>query len=387
MVDHDANAVGFSSRYCRVSVCAPPDLDDHAMLARIEAVADRLGGTPVLLATSDEFLLLISRNRKRLAERFRLLLADESLLEVLIDKRRMRTLATAHGLPAPRDVTVNSELDLEIAAQDVGFPCLLKSAYSKPGGHSADLGKIRVDNYPQMKAAYATLATLDPRIIVQEFLDGSCDLIALYNAYFDASGRPVAVFTGRKLRQYPVEFGTACLSECCPMPEIALLVTQFFQSIGYRGPVDVGMKFDPRDGRYKVLDINPRLGQNYRAYIADDGSDLGWLAYQELAGESPYRPGPWRTTNKVRRWIIEDNDWRSSRELRQHHQLSWWGWARSLASVNETAYFSWTDVKPLMRRVQQIRHNRHRALRHKVLAPAESLLFDVAEKHLRVSAP
>jgi predicted ATP-grasp superfamily ATP-dependent carboligase len=386
MVDFEADATGFQSRYCRVATCVPKELGDDAIVARIESAADRLGGKPVLLPTSDEFLLLVSRNRQRLSERFRFLLPEADLLEALIDKRRMRALAVAHGIPAPRDITVTSELDLPFAAREIGFPCLLKSAYSKPGGRCADLGKIRVKNLEQMRTAYAILSTLDPRIIVQEYLAGSCEMIALYNAYFDACSRPVAVFTGRKLRQFPVDFGTASLSECCPIPEVALMMTQFFQTVGYRGPVDMGLKFDPRDGRYKVFDINPRLGQNYRTYVADDGSDLGWLAYQELSGESPYRPGPWRTATKVRRWFIEDNDWRSSRELRSRGQLTWWGWLRSLAKVREGAYCSWRDPRPLFARIGQIRSNRAAAARPQPAVEPAPLLAAEPQK-VQATAP
>ena len=56
---------------------------------------------PVLMADQDEYLLLISRNRERLAPHFRFQLADEELVEDLVDKDRFQALADRLGLPVP----------------------------------------------------------------------------------------------------------------------------------------------------------------------------------------------------------------------------------------------------------------------------------------------
>lgn len=385
MIDPDPDAIGFHSRYCRLAACAGESLPLDSALQRIEMAGDQLGPRPALLATSDEMLLLVSRNRERLSRRFRILLPGADLLETLIDKRRMRALATEFGVPAPRAIVVQNETDLLTAARELGFPCLVKTAYSKPTGRStSDEGKIKVKNVDQLKQAYDSLAPFDARILIEEYLAGGCELVHLYNAYFDAASRPVAVFTGRKLRQYPIQYGTACLSECRPNPELALLMTEFFQAIKYCGPVDVGLKFDPRDGRYKVLDINPRLGQNYRTYVADDGSDLGWLAYQELVGLNPYRPGPWRTTNAVRSWMIEDNDWRTTRILRQLGELSYWDWIRSLLRVREAAYFDWRDPRPIYVRFHRVRQNRKKTTESSAVAVLELAASAAAQRSSHV---
>jgi D-aspartate ligase len=363
MLDGDPDAVGFQSRFCAVRGCAPSSLPEDAQVRRVLAIAERLGPSPALIATSDEWLLFMSRHRRRLAPHFRFLLPPAELLEALIDKRQMRALVTQHGLATPRSVTVESAADLVAAARELRFPLLVKSAYSKPGGRGADAGKIRADNPTRLARAYARLSNYDPRLIVQEYIAGDCDRIALYNSYFDAASRPIAVFTGRKLRQYPIQYGTACLSECSPNPEFAAQMTAFFQAIGYMGPVDVGAKFDVRDGKYKILDINPRLGQNYRTYVADNGADLGWLTYWEIAsGTSAFQPGPPLTCSGVRCWMIEDNDLRTVRTLHREGKLTLLAWLRSLLRVREFAYWNWRDPRPLLHRFRQVRFNR-RAVR------------------------
>jgi len=38
---------------------------------------------------------------------------------------------------------------------------------------------------------------------------------------------------------------------------------QLMQAVAYRGPLDVGYRFDARDGKYKLLDVNPRIGSTF----------------------------------------------------------------------------------------------------------------------------
>lgn len=348
LFDTNPHAAAWSSRYCQYAHLCPPSDDAH-LLIELESVAAILNEPAALLATSDEFLLFISRNRHRLQKNFRLLLPAAQLLDDLLDKRRMAQRLAEYGVPTPRSLTIEDPLDLRPAAADLGFPCLLKSAYSKIAG-CAEAGKVPVRSWTELEAAYRQIARFDSRVMVQEYLEGDCTHVALYNAYFNRHSQPVAIFTGRKLRQYPADFGTACRSECGPHPEIAAPLTRFFTEVGYRGPVDVGLKWDRRAGIFKVLDINPRLGQNYRTYVAADGADLGWLAYRELAGEE-LPPNPLLSNPpRPRLWAIEDNDWRSVRQMSPRRRLAW---IASLLRVDEFAYWDWRDPQPFLQRLRR----------------------------------
>jgi predicted ATP-grasp superfamily ATP-dependent carboligase len=47
--------------------------------------------------------------------------------------------------------------------------------------------------------------------------------------------------------------------ETIEKPEIEEAATRFLQSIRYSGLAEVEFKYDERDGRYKLLDVNPRV--------------------------------------------------------------------------------------------------------------------------------
>lgn len=356
IADRVPDSAAWGSRYCRLRLRLAV-AEPQAWLDRVLAAGRAWGESPVLLATSDEWLLWASHWREQLATVFRLRLPAADLLARLLDKRRMPALAAAYGLAAPRQAIIAGSGDLVAAAREVGFPCLLKSAASHPGGQAADAGKRRVADLRQLAEAYAALARLDDRVLLQEYLSGSCQQVALYNGYFAAGGVPLAALTGRKRQQYPLEFGTACLSESVRVPGLAPPLTRFFQALGYAGPVDVGLKYDPRSGQYKILDINPRLGQNHAGFRTRAGEDVGWLAYADAAGLLPaerygYCAGPGRPV----RWGIGDDyvrAWRLARAARQPGPA-----LREVLTIRRCAFWSWRDPAPWLRRLSALLRRR-----------------------------
>lgn len=345
----DAAAIAWASRYCHMPLRLPAAAPGQ-WLSRLLGAARQFGQPSVLLATSDEWLQWASRQRGELAAGFRLRLAPAGLLTGLLDKRRMPELAAAHGVGVPRQMVIHQAADLAVAARRIGFPCLLKSADSHPGGHAADAGKLCVDSPAALAAAYVRLAAWDPRVLVQEYLPGGCERVALYNAYFGEGGVPLAALTGRKLQQYPLDYGTACLSESAPAPGLAPPLTQFFSAIGYAGPVDVGLKYDARSRQHKILDINPRLGQNYANFRTIAGEDVGWLAYADAAGLlPPERYLRCLGAGRPARWAIEDDflrAWRLARAAGRPGPSLW-----AAFTIRRCAFWSWRDPAPLLHRL------------------------------------
>ena len=64
------------------------------------------------------------------------------------------------------------------------------------------------------------------------------------------------------------------------------------------------MRFDPRDGEYKVLDVNPRIGSTFRLFTGRRGIDVARALYLDFVGErfEPDEPADGR------RWVVENYD-------------------------------------------------------------------------------
>ena len=81
-------------------------------------------------------------------------------------------------------------------------------------------------------------------------------------------------FTGQKIRNYPAHFGQASLAICSRNDDVATMTIRFMQALNYRGALDLGYRYDSRDGRYKVNDISPRIGAMFRCFVGENGMDV-----------------------------------------------------------------------------------------------------------------
>jgi predicted ATP-grasp superfamily ATP-dependent carboligase len=124
---------------------------------------------------------------------------------------------------------------------------------------------------------------------------------------------------------------------------VAETTNRFMAAIGYRGILDIGYRFDARDGLYKVFDVNPRLGCTFRLFVSQDGMDVVRAMYLHLTGQPVDAGEP----PAGRKWMVEDLDLASSLYYWREGTLSW-----RLAGVlqaQESAFFANDDLRPALR--------------------------------------
>jgi predicted ATP-grasp superfamily ATP-dependent carboligase len=112
--------------------------------------------------------------------------------------------------------------------------------------------------------------------------------------------------------------------------------------VGYCGILDIGYRYDARDGKYKVLDVNPRIGSTFRLFVGKSGLDVAQALYRDLTGQVV----PPATVVEGRKWIVEDQDIYSSYRYWRDGKLGLAGWFVSLIGIREGAWFAWDDLLP-----------------------------------------
>jgi predicted ATP-grasp superfamily ATP-dependent carboligase len=122
------------------------------------------------------------------------------------------------------------------------------------------------------------------------------------------------------------------------------------KSIGYQGVLDIGYRYDARDGLYKVLDANPRVGQAFRLFVGKNDMDVVKALYLDLTGQDQFPI----VHREGRRWLIEDFDLISSLHYYQEGSLGVRDWVRSFKGVEEAAWFSWTDPRPFVKMISDL---------------------------------
>ena len=182
----------------------------------------------------------------------------------------------------------------------------------------------------------------DPNLMLQEYIPGGERDVWMFNGYFDEHSAPVVGFTGRKLRQTPVYTGVTSLGVCQANDTVRETTIRWMRELGYRGILDIGYRYDARDGQYKVLDVNPRIGATFRLFVARNGLDVARAMYLGLTGQSvPVAP-----QIEGRKWVVEGADLDSSLRYRRDGKLTIRAWAASFRGLREGAYFAPDDLAP-----------------------------------------
>jgi predicted ATP-grasp superfamily ATP-dependent carboligase len=275
-VDYRQSPLGFRSRYARPLRVPDPAQDEAGF---VEAVA--AGGPGVVFPTHDPPLNALARNAERL-EGFRFPFPGWPVLESIQDKRHQLETALASGVDIPETLYPSSASE----AAGLPLPVLVKPRH--PDGFKRKFGKqaFRVETRAQLERAYADAEPFGP--MVQELIPGGDDELYSLGSYLRADGEALGLFSGRKLKQVPPLIGTCRVGEAVWVQDVVDAGLRLLRALGFHGISQVELKRDPRDGRYKLMEVNPRLWQ-WHGLAAACGVDLPLIAYRDLTGE-PVEP-------------------------------------------------------------------------------------------------
>ena len=328
-------------------------------------LAERLDEKPILIAFDDVAALAVDRHADELGARYVFPRQPPGLVPQLLNKWEMSKLADDHGIPTPASSRAHSDGEAEELLARLDYPLVFKGAESYIPGTSERADLLVVADKEEALAAYRAMAPGErANVMFQEYIPGSAEAIWMFNGYFDSDSVCRVCFTGQKLRQWPPATGATSLGIAIPNEEVAELTKRFMREIGYRGVLDIGYRYDARDGLYKVLDVNPRVGSTFRLFVDDEtGVDVVRALYLDLTGqEIPAAKHP-----RSRKWIVEDRDVRASLAHRRQSGLGTREWVRSLRGTDESAWFALTDPAPFAAMLARVARAAARRARRRVV--------------------
>jgi D-aspartate ligase len=345
-VDPDPRSPALLSRYCRDRFVFGLDPSRPAeFLDGLLQVGRRLGRPAILIPTSDETAEFVVEQAEALSRQFIFPTNSAEMIGRLVSKKGMYELALRHDIPTPVTLFPNNLADVEAFLPKIVFPVMLKGIYGNRLQSRSQKKMVIVHSPEELIENYRAMEDPEmPNLMLQEYIPGDDDQIYIFNGYFDRGSRCLAGFTGHKIRQFPVHVGCASLGVCRWNEEVAKTTIRFMEAVGYQGILDIGYRYDPRDGRYKVLDVNPRVGQAFRLFVAENDMDVVKSLYLDLTGQPQFPIVP----REGRRWLIEDFDVISSLHYYQEGQLRPLQWLRSFKRVEEGAWFNWKDPLPFL---------------------------------------
>jgi D-aspartate ligase len=258
-----------------------PDKRDHDLLALLQKIEDV---RPVLIPTSDRHVSFMAANRRSLTERFDFCLPNDDLVERLNDKVKEIELIRSHAFALPQTVENLPSCSREMAEQ-LGFPIIIKPRSSE---HFKFLGKknLIIRTQYEMDSFYDKYSGVFWALIAQEVIPGPDESVWHCICTFSRSHELMSAFTFKKLRMIPAHFGVPTYAISERNQEVVGLVSELGKELRYTGPASVEFKFDVRDGQYKYIEINPRLGMCHY-YGAVCGVNNVLYTYMLARGISP----------------------------------------------------------------------------------------------------
>ncbi|MFI7406398.1 ATP-grasp domain-containing protein [Streptomyces sp. NPDC049541] len=294
------------SRYLRKAFVWPTTgTEDPARLVEgLLRIGRRIGRPTVLVPTDEEAAVLIAENQDALAGRFLFPRVEPALPRRLASKQGLHELCVEHGIPSPTAAFPQSYDDIVTFAEKARFPVVAKNreAFVRRKRPAVN-GTTRIAT-PEGLLRLARDWGECPGVILQEYLPREDAEDWIVHAYFDRDSTPLAMFTGVKVRSWPPHAGMTANAYVVDNPELADIAARFIKQIGFTGIIDLDLRFDRRDGQYKLLDFNPRMGAQFRLFENESGVDVVRAMHLDLTGRSV----PEGEQRAGHRYIVENID-------------------------------------------------------------------------------
>lgn len=316
------------------------------LLDGMMTIGERVGDRSLLVATDDAAAVFVAEHGHELQRRFLFPRPPAGLPRSLASKRGLYQLCNRLGIPCPKAVFPTSRGHVEEFLETAVFPVVVKGAepWLLPIGVGVRSTSIvhtpdhLLDLYRRVERHQAT------GLLFQEYIPPEAAEDWFFHGYCDAASECLVGFTGRKLRSYPAHAGPTSLGRWVLNEELRQEAEALFRAISFRGIMDLDYRLDLRDGRYKLLDFNPRLGAQFRLFEDDNGIDVVRAMHLDLTG----RPVSKGRAMPGRGFIVENHDPLAVWQYRRDGGMTLRAWLRSLFGVREAAWFASDDPVPFL---------------------------------------
>lgn len=349
-IDTKVDAISFYSKFVQDCFLFPSD--EEKIIPSLLKLGRRKRSW-VLIPTSDFFVTMVAQNWETLSKYFTLTTPPWNITQYCIDKLLTYRIAEKAGIPTPQTFCPQNKEELKKLVDQLDFKertWILKSRskvlFPRNRGDLFFKKKaIEIQSKKDLVELYLkNLARTGEFALIQERIPGMPDSNINVRVVMSHDLKPVVIWTDRKIRQYPLFFGAGTYRESVRAPEVAKLGLKFLNTIKFWGMAYVELKMDPRDRKFKLIEVNPRLGMGISIAKAC-GTDLTYILYNAALGIK-YESN--RKCETAVRWIYIRNDLWTIYQNRDF--LPWKKTLRDIfANARKTkafAYFSKGDLIP-----------------------------------------
>lgn len=242
--------------------------------------------TLILLSCAEWYTNLIVNYKKELEKYFKLPFMDKNLKDQLEDKEKFYQTCEKYNLAYPKTYIITKKTKNNISLP-FDFPVALKPSNSTLYSKANFKGKekcYKIKNKEELKKAINNIysSSYKGNIIVQDFIPGDDSAMYVLNCYSNKNGKVKMMCLGRCILEDHTPYGIGNYKAIISMgnAEIYETIKVFLEKIKYIGFSNFDFKYDYRDNKLKLFEINIRQGRssyfttaaglNIAKYLVDD---------------------------------------------------------------------------------------------------------------------
>lgn len=333
-----------ASRYIRK---CPEGIPPLAEFSNLQVYLESLGlSEAVLIPCSDHWVREVAALPRRLNERYPSSSPSKDIAAIFLDKASLSVFLKEKNIPAPETMVLKSEDDIARWPEDRFTHSFLKPCDSLRFNSVFRKKAFRVSSRSEAVEVFRKASARGLEMVLQEYIPGPGSNHYFIEGFIDAGGVLRGICARRRLRMYPLDFGDSTYSRTIPLADMGDVpgsLHAVLSAMRYRGIFSAELKLDPRDGQFRLLEINTRVWWQFGVAM-DCGMNLVAMAYCDAVGI------PLNTVDSYRigtGWVAVGRDKRACWGLYRKGELSLWDWLGSwLTSTKEL--FRWDDPGPFL---------------------------------------
>jgi D-aspartate ligase len=189
----------------------------------------------------------------------------------------------------------------ELNGKSLRYPVIIKGIegleFYKSQGRKSVLARSEEELVLELRRQ-ARLESLK-NVMVQEVIPQAAGERVISFTAFAVDGEIKAHWQGEKIREHPSRFGTATFCRSVHVPEMVDLGSRLVARLRYTGVCEIEFLKDPRDNRYKLLEINARTWL-WVGLARACGVDYAMMIYNHVNGIDQSYPTEYRVGLK---WV------------------------------------------------------------------------------------
>ena len=279
-----ALAATANSKLVKMAV-VEPNLEDDAVFVRTltDFAKAHAGKTLVLVSCGDNYTGLMARARAALEPYYKFACPTPELVAELDTKEFFYQACERHGLSYPRTFGCTNE-NYKTVELPFPFPCIIKASNSVAYWNCKFPHKKKVfvaynkEEFDAITAAIYSSSYQD-NLVLQEYIPGDDNCMRVLNCYSGLDHKVKLMALGRPLleEQTPEGIGNYAAIMNVRDDELMEKMKAFLEDVGWEGFSNFDMKYDARDGKYKLFEMNPRQGRS-SFFVTASGYNLAkWL--------------------------------------------------------------------------------------------------------------